>query len=74
MSNGILVCTYSRPGNWLIFSDDNGKTWKGAFQFGTGNSSNYLVETKPGIIQVYHEVESDNGTELHGTFFQVEKR
>jgi hypothetical protein len=28
LQNGIIVCSYSRPGAWLIFSDDNGKTWK----------------------------------------------
>ena len=35
LKNGIIVCTYSRPGNWLIFSDDNGLSWKGADSCGT---------------------------------------
>jgi len=73
MSNGIIVCTYSRPGNWLIFSDDNGKTWKGAFQFGTTGSTNYIEETAPNTIQVYHEVGEDGKEELRGTFFEVTK-
>ncbi len=73
MKNGIIVCTYSRPGNWLIFSDDNGKTWKGAFQFGTGGATNYLVETAPDIIQVYYEAGENSDTELIGKFFNVEK-
>ena len=74
MSNGIIVCTYSRPGNWLIFSDDNGKTWKGAFQFGTTGATNYIVETEPDRIQVYHEFGENNFEELRGTFFTVKKK
>jgi hypothetical protein len=73
MSNGILVCTYSRPGNWLIFSDDNGKTWKGAFQFGRGNATNYIEETAPDTVQVYYEFEDDGNTIVYGTFFGVSK-
>ena len=74
MRNGIIVCTYSRPGNWLIFSLDNGKTWTGAFQFGTTGSYNYILEVEPDIIQVYHEVGNNNDRVLFGTFFTVKKR
>jgi hypothetical protein len=74
MRNGIMVCTYSRPGNWLIFSIDNGKTWKGAFQFGTTGSYNYILEVAPDTIQVYHEVGDNDDRELYGTFFSVKKR
>ncbi len=74
MSNGIIVCTYSRPGNWLVFSDDNGKSWKGAFQFGTTGATNFLVETAPDIIQVYHEIGENNSEELRGTFFNILKK
>ena len=73
MTNGIIVCTYSRPGNWLIFSDDNGKTWKGAFQFGTTGSYNYILEVAPDTIQVYHEIKQDNREMVAGTFFTVKK-
>ena len=74
MNNGIIVCTYSRPGNWLIFSDDNGLSWKGAFQFGTTGSYNYILEVAPDTIQVYHETK-ENGQELvRGTFFTVKKQ
>jgi hypothetical protein len=74
MSNGIIVCTYSRPGNWLIFSDDNGRTWKGAFQFGTTGSTNYILETGPDTIQVYHEIKTELGKSVRGTFFTVKKQ
>ena len=74
MQNGIIVCTYSRPGNWLIFSDDNGKTWKGAFQFGTTGGTNCLLELAPDIIQVYHETMEGDEEGVRGTFFTVKKR
>ena len=74
LANGIIVCTYSRPGNWLIFSDDNGKTWKGAFQFGTTRDYNYIVEVAPNIIQVYHETNTNKGKLVRGTFFSVKKK
>jgi len=74
LANGIIVCTYSRPGNWLIFSDDHGKTWKGALQFGTTRDYNYIAEVSPNIVQVYHETESDDGKLVLGTFFTVKKR
>lgn len=74
MNNGIIVCTYGRPGNWLIFSDDNGKTWKGAFQFGTTGSSNYLLEVAPNTIQVYHETKERGEERVRGTFFTIKRR
>ena len=73
MSNGIIVCTYSRPGNWLIFSDDNGRTWKGAFQFGVTGAYNYLLEVAPDTIQVYHEVDEEKVRNVRATFFKVRK-
>ena len=74
MRNGIIVCTYSRPGNWLIFSDDNGRTWKGAFQFGPSGSTNYILETGPDTIQVFYEIEDERGTSVLGTYFTVKKK
>jgi hypothetical protein len=74
MGNGIIVCTYSRPGNWLIFSDDNGQTWKGAFQLGDTGAYSYVLETAPDTIQVYHEVDEESGRMVRATFFTVSKR
>lgn len=73
LHNGLIVCTYSRPGNWLIFSDDHGKTWKGAFQFGTGNATNYIEEVAPDTIQVYYEVKDSGSEKVCGTFFSVKR-
>jgi hypothetical protein len=74
MTNGIIVCTYSRPGNWLIFSDDNGLTWKGAIQFGTTRDYNYVAEVAQNKIQVYHEVNTETGKQVYGTYFTVKKK
>ena len=74
LENGIIVCTYSRPGNWLIFSDDNGVSWKGAFQFGNTRDYNYLVEVAPNTIQVYHEAYKNGKKIVLGTFFTVRRK
>ena len=73
LDNGVIVCTYSRPGNWLIFSDDDGRTWKGAFQFGTSDAYNYILKVAPDTIQVYHETRGSGGNGVLGTFFTVKK-
>ena len=74
LKNGIIVCTYSRPGNWLIFSDDNGLSWKGAFQFGPGNATNYIIDAGPDKIQVFYEVGDNNREKLMASFFTVRKK
>ena len=73
LGNGIIVCTYSRPGNWLVFSADNGATWKAAFQFGSTGDYNYLAVVGPDTFIVFHEVNEDEGKVVHGTFFHVQK-
>jgi hypothetical protein len=73
LQNGIIVCTYSRPGNWLIFSDDHGQTWKGAFQYGNTRNYSYIDEVQPNVIQVYHEVEDGDGKTVYGTYFEISK-
>jgi hypothetical protein len=74
LRNGIIVCTYSRPGNWLIFSDDNGKNWKGAFQFGSTGAYNYLAAISADTVQVFHEVRTEAGTTVRGSFFTLKKQ
>jgi len=73
LDNGIIACTYGRPGSWLIFSDDNGLTWKGAFQFGSTGSYNYIAKTGPDSFMVFHEVDSDAGKVVYGSTFSVAK-
>ncbi|MEJ2616372.1 MAG: sialidase family protein [Ignavibacteriaceae bacterium] len=74
LENGIIVCTYSRPGNWLIFSDDNGSTWKGAFQFGNSRNYNFIIESEPNVVQVYHEVKESKQKIVYGTFFKIKRQ
>ena len=54
---GILVCTYGRPGNWLTFSLDSGRTWVGHFCFYAGNTTSYnsVEEVAPGKILVMYD-------------------
>lgn len=73
LDNGIIVCTYSRPGNWLIFSADNGLTWKGAIQFGSTGDYNYLAVVGPETFMAFHEVRESSGKRVYGTFFHVKK-
>jgi hypothetical protein len=55
LAGGVIVCSYGRPGDWLIFSDDHGATWKGAFEFGSGGGYNTLFETAPNrFVVIYH--------------------
>lgn len=82
MKNGVLVCTYGRPGNWLSFSTDDGRTWKGTFRFyeGTTSSYNSVLEVAPDTILVIYDRQAadENGVsvrrEIVGAFFTVKKR
>ena len=65
MENGVIVCTYGRPGNWLTFSLDGGYTWKGHFCFYDGRTTSYnSVEevAKDTLLVVYdRQVRDDEG-------------
>jgi hypothetical protein len=57
MHNGVLVCTYGRPGNWLAFSLDEGRTWTGHFCFHTGPTTSYnsVEEIAPDVLLVVYD-------------------
>lgn len=84
MQSGIVVCVTGRPGNWLVFSHDDGHTWQGGFCFSQGSwpsTSSYdaVVETAPDtLLAIYdREVVTDQGTlrrEIVGTFFTVRRK
>lgn len=81
MKNGTIVCTTGRPGNWLVFSTDDGRTWKGALSFYQGWSSQYntVLEVAPDtIIVIYDRATADAqgtpGHEIVGTFFTIRKK
>jgi len=59
MSNGVLVCAFGRPGNNLIFSLDNGRTWghERAVTPADIRTTGYLdiIETEPGRLFVIYD-------------------
>ena len=63
---GILLATG-------MLSIDDGLSWKGVLQFGNTGSTNYIIETEPNIIQVFHEVEEDGTDKLRGTIFNIKR-
>jgi hypothetical protein len=56
------------------WSYDGGKTWKGAFQFGSGSATNYIEEVAPDTIQVYYEAKAEGKETVYGTFFTIRKK
>lgn len=84
LQSGIVVCSTGRPGNWLVFSKDDGRTWQGGFCFCEGpwgalSSYNTVLEVTPGTILVVYDratlgVQGTPGHEIVGTFFTVRKK
>lgn len=79
LRNGVVVCSYARPGGWLIFSDDHGETWEGSFQICSSDSYCNVLEVEPNrILAIYYD-RRPNGSESNakqpveywGTFFRV---
>lgn len=78
--DGVLVCTYGRPGNWLTFSLDSGHTWTGHFCFDAEPSTCYnsVEEVAPGrVLVTYDRRRIDRGGNpedaVVGTFFEVRR-
>jgi hypothetical protein len=84
MRNGVVVCATGRPGNWLVFSKDDGRTWPRGFCFCEGgypatSSYNSVLEVAPDtILVIYDRDAADNPSaprhEIVGTFFTVRKK
>ncbi len=82
MENGLLVVSYGRPGNWMMFSKDEGKSWGPIIPFYHDlyppDCSNYfsLAEVAPDILLVVYARTNPNNhwqSELVGTYFYVER-
>lgn len=80
MDNGVIVATYGRPGNWLMFSLDDGRTWVGHFCFAeqSGSCYNWVEEVRPDTILVTYDqsgVDADGNAfqKTLGTFFTVKR-
>jgi hypothetical protein len=84
MKSGTVVCAAGRPGDWLVFSKDNGHTWEGGFcfyegEYGVTSSYNTVLEVAPDTILVIYDRDAANNPgapkhEIVGTFFTVRKK
>lgn len=82
MKNGIIAVTYGRPGNWVMFSPDEGKTWAPSLQFYNDlyppDCGNYLsvFEVAPGILLAAYARTDPNDrwkSDIVGTYFHVKR-
>lgn len=57
MSNGVLACSYGRPGSNLMFSTDQGKTWTHHTVITDSGGFNYTAirEVSPGRLLYVHD-------------------
>ena len=81
MDSGVLVATYGRPGNWLMFSLDEGKTWVGhfCFQEQSGSCYNWVQQVAPDTVLVTYDQSgiAADGTPARvvlGTYFTVKRK
>jgi hypothetical protein len=70
LENGVLVASYSRPGAWIMFSTDNGRTWKGHRHLSNSDAYTGLLPTGKDEFAVYYA--ADGG--VMGEFFRVAPR
>jgi hypothetical protein len=70
MSNGVLACSYGRPGNNLMFSLDEGRTWTHHIVLTDQMGFNYgsLREVRPGRLLVLFDA-----PKLQGVYVDVER-
>jgi hypothetical protein len=82
MKNGIIVVSYGRPGNWLMFSKDEGMNWGPVIPFYHDlyppDCSNYfsMAEVAPNTLLVVYARTNPNDhtqSELVGTYFYVKR-
>ena len=81
MKNGIIAVNYGRPGDWIMFSKDEGESWGPVIPFYNDlyppDCGNYFssAEIAPGILLVVYARTDPNDhwkSEIVGTFFHVE--
>ena len=69
MSNGLLVCTFGRPGVTVMFSPDEGKSWAAVTPIFKGKSTGYtdVIEVGPGKLFVVYDSLPPGGNPVPGT-------
>ena len=82
LENGIIALSYGRPGNWLMFSKDDGRTWGPNLPYYNDiyppDCGNYvsIKEIAPNVIlSVYSRTDpnDNNMSEVVGTYFMVKR-
>ena len=82
MKNGIIAVNYGRPGNWLMFSKDEGESWGPIIPFYNDlyppDCGNYfsMIEVAPDILLVVYARTDPNDhwkSEIVGTYFKVKR-
>jgi hypothetical protein len=85
MSNGLLVCTFGRPGVTMMFSQNEGKSWAAITPIFKGGSTGYtdVIELGEGKLFVVYDSLPQGGNPVPGTisehticgtFVDVQKR
>lgn len=85
LSDGLLVCTFGRPGVTMMFSANDGKTWAAITPIFKDQSTGYsdVIEVEPGELLVVYDSLPDGGNPVagkrtehavYGTFVEVQKR
>jgi len=82
LQNGIITVSYGRPGNWIMFSPDEGKSWAPVLQFYNDlyppDCGNYFssIEVAPDVLLVAYARTDPNDrwqSDIVGTYFQVKR-
>jgi hypothetical protein len=80
MKNGIVTVSYGRPGNWIMFSKDEGRNWGPVLQFYNDlyppDCGNYFssAEVAPDVLLVAYARTDANDrwkSDIVGTYFRV---
>ena len=90
MSNGVLACAFGRPGNHIVFSLDNGRSWGRGVQLGRADvpTTGYcdITEVSPGrLLAVYDGIDvplsrfwlwepPERGNAVFGVFIDIERK
>jgi len=87
MSNGLLVCTFGRPGVTIMFSPNEGKSWAAITPIFKGKSTGYtdVIELRAGKLFVVYDSLLPGGSPVpsagasaeyavNGTFVDVQTR
>jgi hypothetical protein len=82
MKNGIIAMSYGRPGNWIMFSKDEGESWGPILQFYNDlyppDCGNYfaMAEVATDILLVVYSRTDPNDhwqSEIVGTYFNIKR-